>query len=143
MRLPSASRIFGALAAAVLVAGCTATVERNDTPPAVIVVSGTGTLTVDWSINGTKDPNQCSQGTAAAIEIVITDSHGVSAGTYQQSCTAFATSIELDAGYYSASARLVDSAGRDRTTAVQITGFAIRGGDDLDTPVDFGAESFY
>lgn len=123
------------------VGGCTADV-RTDDPAPIVTSSAQGQLTVDWTINGVKDPNQCSQGAAAAIEITVTDGSGTSAGTYQQSCDAFATAITLDAGFYSASARLIDPSGAARTTAVVIDSFTIHGDDNLDSPIDFGAESF-
>ena len=138
----SAGAAVGAVALTLLgLTGCTANV--NSDPAPVVVSSAQGALTVDWSINGTKDPNQCSQGAAAAIEITVIDGNGNSAGVYQQSCSAFATEITLDAGFYSASARLIDSAGTPRTTAVDINPFTIDGDDNLDTPIDFGAESFF
>ena len=125
--------------------GCTATVTPTDNSPAPppVVVATSGTLTVDWTINGTKDPSQCSQGAAAAIEISVTDSDGRSAGVYQQSCSTFATSITLNAGYYTAGATLIDAAGTSRTTTVNINPFTIRGNDDLTTPIDFSASSFF
>jgi hypothetical protein len=135
-------RLIACLAFAAVATGCTASVEPTDTSPPVIV-SAAGSLTVDWTINGTKDPNQCAQGAAAAIEVEITDSAGFSAGTYQQSCSAFATSITLNAGSYSAAARLLDSAGAPRTTTVAINPFTIRGDDDFVTPIDFSARSFF
>jgi hypothetical protein len=138
MRLTAACLAFLALAT-----GCTASVEPIDnTPPPVIVVA-TGTLTVDWTINGTKDPNQCAQGAAAAIQISVTDSNGFSAGTFQQSCSVFATSITLNAGTYTAGATLIDAVGTPRTTTVNINPFTIQGNDDLNTPIDFPASAFF
>jgi hypothetical protein len=140
MRLIAAA---ACLAFVALATGCTATVEPTGTAPPPVLVESTGTLTVDWSINGTKDPNQCSQGAAAAIQISVTDSSGISAGTYQQSCSTFATSITLSAGSYTADAMLIDSAGAPRTTTVPMNPFTIRGNDVLDTPIDFPAASFF
>jgi hypothetical protein len=116
------------------------TVEER---PPVAVGSLVGQLTVDWSINGTRDPNQCSQGAAAAIEITVTNSAGLPAGRYQQSCNTFSTSITLDAGTYSAAAYLVDAAGTPRTTTIQINPFTLRGNDNLQTPIEFSADSFF
>ncbi len=121
--------------------GCTASVSPAP-EPAPVVVTSTGSLTVDWSINGTKDPNQCSQGAAAAIEITVTDSNQAAVGTFQQSCTAFATSITLSAGRYQAQARLIDAVGAPRTTTVDINAFTILGNDDFTAPIEFSASSF-
>ena len=123
-------------------AACTASVSPAP-EPAPVVVATTGTLTVDWSINGTKDPNQCNQGAAAAIQITVTDPGSNPIGTFEQSCTAFATSITLDAGQYLAQARLIDAVGTPRTTTIDINPFTIRGNDDLTTPIDFSASSFF
>jgi len=121
-------------------AACTATVSPAPEP---VVVQSTGTLTVDWSINGTKDPNQCSQGAAAAIQITVTDPNANPIGTFEQSCTAFATSITLDAGQYLAQARLIDAVGTPRTTTIDINSFTILGNDDFTAPIDFSASSFF
>ena len=128
------------LAFASTTAACTATVSPAPEP---VVVTTTGTLTVDWTINGTKDPNQCSQGAAAAIQITVTDPNANPVGTFEQSCTAFATSITLDAGQYAAQAHLIDAVGMPRTTTIDINPFTIRGNDELTTPIDFSASSFF
>jgi hypothetical protein len=73
----------------------------------------------------------------------VTASNGASAGEYQQSCGAFATTIELAAGSYSADALLLDSADHARTTSVHIGRFDILGSDQLTVPIDFSADSFY
>ncbi len=121
-------------------AACTATVSPAPEP---VIVATTGTLTVDWTINGTKDPNQCNQGAAAAIQITVTDPNANPIGTFEQSCTAFATSITLNAGQYAAQARLIDAVGTPRTTTIDINPFTIVGNDDLTTPIDFSASSFF
>jgi len=38
-----------------------------------------GSLVLDWSIDGTTDPDQCDQGAASAIDISITTANGSSA----------------------------------------------------------------
>lgn len=131
-----------ALAALASTAACTATVTPTPAPEPVIV-STTGTLTVDWTINGTKDPNQCSHGAAAAIQITVTDPNLNPVRTFEQSCNAFATSITLNAGQYAAQARLIDAVGTPRTTTLNINPFTIFGDDDFTTPIDFSASSFF
>jgi hypothetical protein len=122
---------------------CTATVSPAPEPGPPIVTSSTGSLTVDWSISGTKDPNQCIATNSSAIEITVTDVNGVPIGTFQQSCTAFATSITLDPGRYAADASLIDPVGTPRTTIVNIAPFTIFGNDDFNAPIDFPASSFF
>jgi hypothetical protein len=98
-----------------------------------------GTLIVDWTISGTKDPAQCQQGGARSIDIIISGSGG---GEFQQDCGVFATSIRLAPGSYSAVAVLIDSSGRDRTTELRMDPFVIHGNDQLTIPIDFPADSF-
>jgi hypothetical protein len=130
------------LALAALAIGLTACTAQVSTAP-VVVPPASSTLIVDWTINGTNDPNQCFQSSAAAIQVSVTASGGVPAGTFQQSCTAFATSITLSAGSYIADAVLLDPSGTPRTTSVPINPFTLNGGDTLSIPIDFPASSFF
>ena len=107
---------------------------RSEPAPAPVVVAD-GTLVVDWTINGTTDPNQCNQGAVTTID-------GGFVGEFQQACSAFATSINLAPGSYTASAVLVDARGTDRTTEIPIDAFTIRDNSELDVPIDFPASSF-
>lgn len=133
------------LVAMALAAGCTADVSTSPAPPPpppAGPVVGDGTLVLDWTINGTTDPNQCYQSSAAAIAVDVTDVSGAPAGTFQQACTTFATSITLAPGQYTANARLIDANGNPRTTAVPINPFTINGNDQLSIPIDFPSSSF-
>lgn len=124
-----------------LLSGCVVE-TRDNSPPPPVVVSGTGTLTVDWTIDGHSDPNRCVQAVVDSIEITVFSSSGASVGTFRQACTSFATSITLSSGSYTASAVLIDSADSARTTTVTIPGFTLYGSDTIDSPVDFPASSF-
>jgi hypothetical protein len=106
-------------------------------------VAPDGSLVVDWSIDGVKDPNACFQSGAAAIEIEIIDSFGGSPGTFQQACEAFATSISLPPGSYSANALLLDAYGAPRTTMIAINPYTVQSNAELDIPIDFPAASFF
>jgi len=117
-------------------AGCS--VETANDAPIVA-----GSLVVDWTIDGTKDPDECDLSGSSNIDVVVTASDGTPAGEYQQSCRAFATTIDLAPDSYYADAVLLDSAGRERTTSVPISRFRIYGGDQLTVPIDFPASSFY
>jgi hypothetical protein len=100
------------------------------------------TLTVDWTIDEAADPNLCSQSGSIVIEISVQDPNGNEVGAFQQACDAFATSITLDAGDYTAYAVMLDINGRPRTTHVAIAPFTLRGNDELHVPIDFPADSF-
>ena len=131
--------IFG-FAACVVLPGCVVEADdgRDQHPGA-----GDSTLVLDWTIDGSKDPNQCDQSGSSSIDITVTTDGGAEVGEFQQSCDAFATSIDLPPGHYHASAVLIDGGGHDRTTAVQTGGFDLFGDDELTVPVDFPASSFY
>jgi hypothetical protein len=107
-------------------------------PPA----SERGSLIVDWTINGSRDPDQCDQGDAEAIDVVVYYANGETMAEYQASCRAFVTRIDLPRGQYAADAVLIDASGAERTTVVDMRTFEIFGGDELDIPIDFPASSF-
>lgn len=130
-----------ALGLALLATGCTA---GNDD---VVVVSSNAplasTLTVDWTVDGTKDPSSCRLSGSDVIEISVTDRAGNEVGAFQQTCGAFATSITLDAGSYAAYAVLLDVNNQPRTTEIAISPFTLRGNDELVIPIEFPADSFF
>lgn len=134
MRLVS---LFASSVVALALAGCTVTTSD---PP--LIVEGDGALVIDWTINGSTDPNQCNQSSATTLEIIVDPGVG-SPSTFSQDCDAFGTSISLAPGRYSASAVLVDSNGTARTTQVDIDPFTIRENEELHTPIDFPASSFF
>jgi hypothetical protein len=134
--------VVGALAAFAALPACTATV--TPTPTGVIVpTESTGTVIIDWTIRAGTDPGDCTLAGVASIRIHIVTIDVVDAGTYEQQCGAFNTSIALAPGTYQASALLVDFAGQARTTSVPIQPFTIVGGDVLTIPIDFPADSFF
>jgi len=101
-----------------------------------------GALLLDWTINGTKDPNQCAQGSVATIRVDVYDAGGGFVGEFDQDCTAFATSISLAPGHYSGHARLIDASVKPRTTSIDIVPWRIESGGTLTVPIDFPASSF-
>jgi hypothetical protein len=130
--------LFASSCVALALSACT--VNTSSDPP--VIVAGDGVLVIDWTINGSTDPNQCNQASASRLEIIVDPGVG-QASTFSQDCDAFATSITLEPGNYSASAVLVDANGTARTTQVDIDPFTIRGDDELHTPIDFPASSFF
>jgi hypothetical protein len=106
------------------------------------VLVDSGSLILDWTIDGTKDPDQCDQADASTLDVIVSRSNGAPAGEFQQSCRAFANSVELAPGSYSADAVLLDSTGEARTTSVHVHAFEILGNDELSIPIDFSAGSF-
>jgi hypothetical protein len=101
-----------------------------------------GTLILDWSIDGTKDPNQCVQAQVDAIDITVFATGDHVGTAYTQHCETFATSIILTSGDYSADVVLVTAHGSPRTTTLAVHPFVILGNDELTIPIDFPADSF-
>jgi hypothetical protein len=137
---------IGAVALAALAPVASGCFVDTDPEPATVVVPtapADGTLVVDWTISGVRDPAQCRQGAAEMIVINVTFDNGQLAGTFEQRCDAFATSFQLAPGRYTATATLVDVARQPRTTAAPIDPFTILGNDQLTIPIDFPADSFF
>jgi hypothetical protein len=124
-----------------VLAGCVVS-SGDPPPPPPTSLPAEGTLTIDWSINGSTDPNQCNQSSAVSIEITVFASADDSGSTFADACNAFITSIPLARGDYAASAVLVDVNDNPRTTVLDIDPFRILGEDELDIPIDFPANSF-
>jgi len=118
-------------------------IETNDAGPTAVVVHDSGSLVVDWTIDGAKSVDECDLSGSSTIDITVTSTDGSPEGEYQQACSAFATTISLAPGNYVAEAVLIDGVGRDRTTPVQIRPFQILGNDQLSIPIEFPAGSFY
>jgi hypothetical protein len=134
--------ILGALLACSMT-GCSFSTDDPAGPP-VSTVDPTlpGSLVIRWTIAGVADPNECVRSIVAKIEISIVDTSGNEVAAYQQVCETFATTITLSPGPYSASAVLLDSADRTRTTDVIIAPFTLRGNEELTISIDFPSNSF-
>jgi hypothetical protein len=107
----------------------------SDSPPA------RGSLLIDWTVDGSKDPAECRQGGADSIDVIVTTSDGGWVGEYQDWCDAFATRISLAPGGYSFNAVLVDARGSQLTTGV--TEFVrVYAHDTAVSAIDFPADAF-
>jgi hypothetical protein len=104
-----------------------------------VVVPLAGRLVVDWTIQGSTDPGLCSATNSATFNIIV---DGPTSGEFAAPCGAFATSLSsLVQGSYTANAVLLDPAGEDRTTQIDISPFVMTSA-DLSIPLDFPASSF-
>jgi hypothetical protein len=131
--------ILPAITSCTLASGC---FVETDSPRRHPVEAAEGTVTVDWTVDGVKDPSECRQATVSEIDVVVQTPEGDVVGEYRQDCETFATSISLPPGDYTANAVLLDGAGTERTTSVDVDPFTVVGGTDLDVPIDFPASSF-
>jgi hypothetical protein len=118
-----------------------ACVITTDDP--VYVERGNGLLTLEWTLGGTRDPEECDATDSDVIEISITHSGGRIVDEFVESCDRFVTSVELTPGTYRAEVVLLDPLGRERTTTAFMGTFDIYGDDELILDVDFPPSSFY
>jgi hypothetical protein len=125
---------FFAMATALLGSGCF--FESDDD------FRARGTLVVDWTVDGVKDPAECVQGGADRIDIVLHTRGGSIVSDFQEFCEVFATSISLPAGAYTLDAALIDLDGFERTTAVSDS-FLIFERETTVSAIDFPADSFF
>lgn len=112
-------------------------------PGSVAEYEYSGTLTLEWTINGSTDPDQCNQSVATDLDVVVSTPDGEIIGEFLQPCGDGTTTIELAPGAYVADAALLDGAGYSRTTLVNVNPFVIDSDTDLWILLDFPASSFY
>jgi hypothetical protein len=112
-------------------------VDGDDAPPALI-----GTVTVDWSIAGLKDPRDCRDFGADRFELVIYDAPGSVVDEVEPYCEDFAVSVDLFEGEYFGDATLVDTRDNAVTFTETIDDIDIIDGTDLSIPIDFPPGSF-
>jgi hypothetical protein len=125
------------LAVAAIASTCLAcSVDERKISDEPVLTSVGGSLTVDWTIRGAANSSECVAVDATSIEITVRDGADRAIGTFQQSCSAFETSIALAGGIYSAEARLIGPAGA-RTTNVRIDYFTLYDKSQLTEPIDF------
>ncbi len=112
--------------------------------PASVVVSteSTGTLVVSWTIERQADPSACTRAKAGVVRVQLMTAAGADAGSYEQSCTAFSTTIRLEPDTYQGSAVILDEMGVPLTASEQVKSFTILGGDVITTPIDFSIAVF-
>ena len=128
-----------AITIAAFCAGCTAEVSAGPPPPPP---PPDGTLTLEWTINGTTDPNQCAQGSAASLHLSVQASDGTPVGELDAPCEAFALTAALAPDRYTGQATLTGPGGAPRTTTIELVPVTILSGSDLTVPLAFSASSF-
>jgi len=122
---------FGAL-----LPGCIVTTDDHRGPPPV------GTLTVEWTINGGTNPDDCVLYGADHLELLIYAGPDDLVTEVDPLCEDFSVSVDLDPGRYSADATLVDSINRSATVTAPLDGLLVTDGTDLVSSIDFPDGSF-
>lgn len=127
-----------ALGVAAQLSGCLFVTDDGDLGPLPL-----GTLTVNWSIDGLRDPLDCEDFDVDRLELVIyDDSSGDVVDELEPFCEAFGISVDLPEGYYFADVTMVDSFDRSATLTETLEAIAIIGNTDLALSVDFPVDSF-
>lgn len=128
-----------ALAAALQLSGCLFVAEDDDDRLQPLPL---GTLTVNWSIDGLRDPFDCEDFGVDRLELVIFDLAGDEVDELEPFCESFGISVDLPEGSYFADVTLVDSFDRAATLTETLDALDIIAGTDLTVGVDFPVDSF-
>lgn len=105
-------------------------------------VYDSGSVSVDWTIDGTADPSQCTQSNVDYVHIQLDDDSGLF-DEDEAPCEDFDYVFDnLPPGYYSVTLQMFDSRDRERTTAVSSDPYDIDD-DSVHIPTDFPIDSFY
>jgi hypothetical protein len=100
-----------------------------------------GTLVVDWTVDGSKDPTACSDNGADSFDVIITTSDGVTVDDTRANCEDFSLSVSLPPDLYSIDGVLLDAHGHQITTAVRDR-VRVRPAESDVSAIDFPADSF-
>lgn len=122
------------LSAALLLPACI--IHDSDRYPPI------GTLTVEWTIDGRRDPIDCADFGVDRLELVVSNARGNLVEEVEPWCESFFVTVDLFEGRYFADATLVDSFDRSATLTVPIDAIDIIAGTDLVVQVDFPLGSF-
>jgi hypothetical protein len=128
-----------ALAASLGLSGCFITTDDDGPSRGPLP---TGTLTVDWTIDGQRSGLDCADFGVDRLELVIYDLSGAEVDEVEPFCESFAVSIDLIEDTYSADVTLVDGADRSVTLTKTLDDLDIIDGTDLNVSVDFPLDSF-
>ncbi|HKO92861.1 MAG TPA: hypothetical protein VJU61_17015 [Polyangiaceae bacterium] len=106
------------------------------------VPSPVGTLTVQWSIDGTQNPLDCADLDVDRLELSIYSADGRLVEEVEPFCESFTVSVDLLDGLYTADVTLVDSFDNAATFTETLEDIDIIAGTDLAIDVDFPIDSF-
>jgi hypothetical protein len=112
-------------------------VDDDDRRPAPV-----GTLTVEWTIDGTQNPLDCVDLNVDRLELSIYSPDGRLVDEVEPYCESFGVSVDLLDGVYTADVTLVDSFDDAVTFTSTLDDIDIIAGTDLAIDVDFPIDSF-
>ncbi len=100
-----------------------------------------GTLTVEWTIDGLRDPADCVGFDVDRLELSLYVGGDQLIDEVEPPCEAFGVTIDLVEGRYSADATLIDRFGGTASTTETLQAVDIVAGTDLVINVDFPIDS--
>lgn len=131
--------VYPALAALALsTAGCGSDDDDDDV---ILVPAAIGTLTTEWSIDGSFTPSNCRIYGAFDYELVVYDLDNFVVTERQVPCEQFILSVDLPVGVYSADATLVDADDFSVSLTQVLDDLEMIEGTELVVSLDFPATS--
>lgn len=128
----------GMLLCSSLATGCLFVADDDDDDGG----SDLGTLTLNWTIDGQTNPDDCAAFGVDRMELVLYEGGDYVVDEVEPLCEAFSVSVDLLDGIYYGDVTLVDSFDRAATTTLPVDDIDIRAGTELVIPVDFSLDSF-
>jgi hypothetical protein len=113
--------------------------------PACVIVDddrGLGTLTVEWTIDGVRNPADCAAFGVDRLELVLFTRSGRVVDEIEPLCESFGVSIDLVEGLYFGDATLVDGFDDPATLTQPIDNIDIIAATELAVDIDFPIGSF-
>jgi hypothetical protein len=101
-----------------------------------------GSLTVEWTIDGQRNPADCADFAVDRLELVLYDGADQFVDEFEPVCESFGMTVDLEEGLYYGDATLVDSFDQSATVTEPLEDIDIVGGTDLVISVDFPIDSF-
>jgi hypothetical protein len=118
-------------------AGC----SSDDDDDVILVPAAIGTLTTEWSIDGSFVASNCRIYGAFDYELVVYDLDNFVVTEQQTPCEQFVLSLDLPVGIYSADATLVDAEDFSVSLTQVLDDLEIIEGTELVVSLDFPATS--
>ncbi len=134
-------KIVQSVVVSMLALGSAACGDDNDDVPVVVVTDQFGTLSTDWLVLGSTNPNNCGAVGADRYELLIYDEFGAFFSEAEAPCGAFSLSVELPVGRFSADSTLVDVFDRAVSTTRTLDNLLIVRDTELVVTVDFAPGS--
>ena len=121
-----------------------ADVASTNATPSDDAPSAVGTLTVQWTISGRRDPMDCGGLGVERFDLTVRSASAAPSDAEQAEapCDTFQISLDLAPGSYAGDALLVDRLDRPVTLSVPLEQVAVVAGHEVVKSVDFAVGAF-